>query len=328
MKRTAGLLLLCLLLLPSAGCSKKEAKKPKEGGLEKVRFGALTVTHSSIPIYLGLKKGFFAEQGVDLQVMRFTNNGGGSEAMTAAAAGEIDAGTLGTPILIGAAAGIPVKVVGSPAQPGNPFILLVRPGIKNVAELKGKKVSAGKPGNGTIQAFNAIARGNGLTLADIVNVDAGASAVALASLQSGKIDGVITTEMSAERGVVEGFGKVLCRAQDFFGRYQHSFIFASQKFIDQKPEVVRGLLAAYRKAVLYAQAHPEETIQFGVKELELDEKTLRAVLAQQLPSWNSSGAVDLVGTNNAIKILKELGEIDKSSTVTAEQLVDGRFLPK
>jgi hypothetical protein len=80
--------------------------------------------------------------------------------------------------------------------------------------------------------------------------------------------------------------------------------------------------------VEYVKAHPEEAIQFGVTELKLEEKPLRRVLDQQLPTWDASGRVDMEGTDNAIKILKDLGELDKSVNVTAQKLVDDRFLAK
>ena len=65
-----------------------------------------------------------------------------------------------------------------------------------------------------------------------------------------------------------------------------------------------------------------------MKDLELEEKPLRRAFERTLARLDSNLAVDLVGTNNAIKALKELGDLDKSSRITAEQLVDARFIPK
>jgi ABC-type nitrate/sulfonate/bicarbonate transport system substrate-binding protein len=315
------------LLIVLASCSKKEVGNSVNPGSEKilVRYATIGVNEASLPLYLGIKKGFFAEKGVELKISDFP---GGVESVTAGAAGEIDIGGVGSPIVVGAAAGVPIKIVGSPVAPGQHFIVVGRPSYTSFKELKGRKVSGGRPGQGTIQAFVTIAKANGLKLSDFQNLDAGFGAAAYASLQSGQIEALLTTEMVAAKAEIEGVGKVLARAQDYFGRYQHSYFFATDRFIAQKPQGVRGFLAGYRKSVEYVKAHPEEAIQFGVTELKLEEKPLRRVLDQQLPTWDASGRVDMEGTDNAIKILKDLGELDKSVNVTAQKLVDDRFLAK
>jgi NitT/TauT family transport system substrate-binding protein len=288
-----------------------------------VRYATIGVNEGSLPLYLGVKKGFFAEQGVELKISDFP---GGVESVTAAAASEIDIGGVGSPIVIGAAAGVPIKIIGSPVAPGQHFIVVGRPNYTSFNELKGKKVSGGRPGQGTIQAFVTIAKANGLKLSDFQNMDAGFGGAAYAALQSGQIDALLTTEMVAAKAEIEGAGKVLARAEDYFGRYQHSYFFATDNFIAHKPQGVKGFLAGYRKAAEYIKAHPEKAIQFGVTELKLEDKPLRRVLKQQLSTWDTSGKVDIEGTNNAIRILKDLGELDKGSKVSAELLVDGRFL--
>jgi NitT/TauT family transport system substrate-binding protein len=314
------------LALCITGCSKaKSEQSAQNAGQQKVKI-RFAGGSASIPINLGVKKGFFAEQGIELELRKFN---GGPAAITATAAGEIDVGTYGTPILIGAAKGIPIKIIGSPVSAGNNFVLVANPKFNNITELKGKIIGGCNPGGGSRQAFIAIARSKGLKLDDFQLIDpGGGSANAFAALQAGRLDATITGELLGAKAEIEGIGKVLARAADYFGRYQHSFFYATTKFIDKNPEAVRGFLAAYRKSVDYVKAHPEEAIQLGIKELELEEKPLRLVTEKDIPTWDGSGKVDLVGTNNAIEALKDLGDLDKSLQVTAEKLVDLRFLPK
>jgi ABC-type nitrate/sulfonate/bicarbonate transport system substrate-binding protein len=317
------LLLLTAMTLCLVACTKKD-KPVQTGGTVKVRFGEISVGERSIPIRLGVEKGFFVRQGIDLVVRNFN---GGSELMTAAAAGEIDAGNVGTPVILAAAKGVPVKVIGSPVAPGNPFVLVAKSGYATVADLKGKKVGAGNVGGGSRQAFLAIIKSKGLTLADFQPLDIGGSANAFAALQAGQIEATITSDMSAAKAELAGFGKVLARAADYFGRYQHSFFFATTRFIETRPDKVKGFLIAYRDSVRYAKEHPEEVIAFGAGKLELEEKPLRKVLTRAIPAWSESTAVDLEGTNNAIKAIKELGDLEPTNPITAELLVDSRFLP-
>jgi NitT/TauT family transport system substrate-binding protein len=317
-------LILILMMVCLVACTKND-KTAKANGTVKVRFGEINLGERAIPIYLGVKKGFFSEQGIDLEIRRFN---GGRELMTAAAAGEVDAGSVGTPVLLGAAKGLPVKIVGSPVSPGNPFVLVGQQSFKNVAELKGKRIGGGNLGGGSRQAFVAIAKANGLTLSDFQVLDTGGSSNAFAALQSGQLDGAITSELSAAKAELSGFGTVLGRAADYFGHYQHSYFFATQKIIDSRPELVRGFLAAYRKSIQYAKANPAEVIAFGVKELEFEEAPLRKVLTKSIPTWDENSRVDLEGTENAIKAIKEIGDLEQTNTLTALQVVDSRFLPK
>lgn len=318
------LLILITIVASLAACTKND-KPAKVGGTAKVRFGEINLGERAIPIYLGIQKGFFAEQGIDLEIRRFN---GGRELMTAAAAGEVDAGSVGTPVLLGAAKGLPVKIVGSPVAPGNPFLLVAHQQFKSVADLKGKKIGGGNLGGGSRQAFVAIAKANGFSLSDFQVLDTGGSSNSFAALQAGQLDATITSELSAAKAELSGFGRVLARASDHFGHYQHTFFFATQKLIDTKPEHVSGFLAGYRKSIQYAKAHPDEVIAFGVKELEFEEAPLRTVLTKSIPTWEEHGRVDLEGTDNAIRAIKEIGDLEASNTLTAAQVVDQRFLAK
>lgn len=318
--QAASLLILALL---ASGCTKK-TDKAAQGDKTKtvIRYA---VSPGNLPINFGIKKGFFAEQGLDVKVVDVA---GGVEAVTAAAAGEAELGAMGSPIVVGAAAGVPIKIVGSPPAAGQHFILVSRPQYNSLADLKGKPVSPGGPGQGTIQAFNVIAKAKGLKPSDFQYVNAGTTGNALAALQAGKVEAIIAAETTGVKAELEGFGKVLERASEYFGHYQHTFIFATNKFIADKPDALRAFLAAYRKTVEYIKANPEEALQFGVKELQQDEVPFRTVYGKEIPTWDTSGRVDVVGTDNAIKILKDLGEIDPKVQITAKQIIDEQFLPK
>ncbi len=316
--------LLMFAVLAITGCTNKNEQSAQKGETQKTLVRYAT-SAGNLPITFGIKKGYFAEQGLDVKIVTIT---GGVEAVTAAAAGEADLGGMGSPILVGAAAGVPITIIGAPPASGQHFVLVSKPQYKDFADLKGKPVSPGAPGQGTIQAFNVIAKAKGFKPSDFQYVNAGTSANALAALQAGKVEAIITSEMIGVKAELEGFGKILERAADYFGHYQHSFIFATNSFIKEKPEAVRGFLAAYRKTVEYLKAHPDEAIKFAVTELQQDEVTYRKVNEKEIPTWETSGRIDFAGTEHAIKILKDLGDIDPNSKVTAQQIVDEQFLPK
>lgn len=97
-------------------------------------------------IILGVEKGIFKKNGIDFQFIPFEE--GGTEAMAAAAGGQAEMGSFGTPILIGISRGLQIKVIGSPVLKGNLFVWVGRTGIKTLRDLKGQTVATGALGGG------------------------------------------------------------------------------------------------------------------------------------------------------------------------------------
>ena len=321
-KHTFKTIPVFLMLLLATGCSKaggKTANQQTEKPKTVIRYATSV---GNLPINFGITKGFFAEQGLDVKVVTVS---GGVEAVTAAAAGEAELGAWGRPSWW-----VPLQECRSRLSGHRRRWPALCPGleapVQETGRIERKAGQSRSPGQGTIQAFNVIARAKGFKPSDFQNVNAGTTANALAALQAGKVEAIITSETVGVKAELEGFGKMLERAADYFGRYQHSFIFTTNQFIKEKPEAVRGFLAAYRKTVEYLKAHPEEAIQFAIKDLEQDEIPYRTVYGKEIPTWDTSGRIDFEGTENAIKILKELGEIDPKVQITAKQIVDEQFL--
>lgn len=288
-----------------------------------VRFGELTPGLPTLIPVVAERNGYFAARGLSVQVRHFD---GGPQAIAAAAAGEIDLGSVGTPVLIGAVRGVPIRIVASPAATRNPFVLVGAPAIRRIEDLRGKRVGVSSVGGGNRQALAWVVASRGLGLRDLQLVGiGGGSAVGYAALQAGRVDAIMTSEPWATRIEVGGAGRILATAADHFGRYQHQFLFGTRGFLDRQPEVVRAFLAAYREAVVWAKTHPDAFTALAVRELQLEEPVARRVLARDLPAWNDTGRVDLEGTRNAIRILKEIGDLDASLPVDVPELVDPRF---
>ena len=133
-----------------------------------------------LPIPKGFEPYARAAKGLGVPKDQFENFiRGGAEAMAGVASGGIDMGTFGTPILIGIAAGLPIKIVGSPPQKRQSFELVARKGINSVKELKGKVVTSGALGGGSHESLLKILHDNGLTENDVGVVATGGTDTAL-----------------------------------------------------------------------------------------------------------------------------------------------------
>jgi NitT/TauT family transport system substrate-binding protein len=317
-------LILLMTCLATTGCTQRKQGPPTARNLVKIRFGELGISATNLFLDLGVQKGFFAEEGIDLDIKHF--NGGGPESITAAAAGEVEMGSAGSPVIVGISKGVPIKIVSSPPIKGNSFVLVRRPEVKGIEELKGKKIGVSSIGGGAHQSLRRIAATKGLSPDQYQVLATGTGGTGYASLQSGKVDAIVTSEPWVTKVEQDGIGKVLANADDYYKNYQHSGIFATTKFIGSNPEAVRGFLKGYRKSAEYAKNHQDELLALAKKELQFDEKLLRTLYAKTIPRWDTTGSVDLKALANTLTILKEVGDLDSRVSLTAEQLVDLRFI--
>jgi len=290
----------------------------------KIRFADLGANTNNLYQYLGIEKGIYARHGLDLDIVTFLK--GGPVVIAAAASQQVDLGSLGTPILTGISRGIPIKVMGAPAMKGQEFVLLGRNDIASIADLKGKVVSVSSVGGGQAQALRKILRANGVKDNEVKVIAYGSAPNGYLSLTSGQVAGVVLSEPNISRIVVEGQGRILAEAADYYGRYQHSYVFASKKFIAEKPDAIRTFFEADREALRYAKAHLDELSAYGAAKLNLDPKILAKVFERNLDKWDDSLAVDPEGLLNAVKIVQEVGDISKSYQPKLDEITDLRFL--
>jgi NitT/TauT family transport system substrate-binding protein len=276
----------------------------------------------SIPQQLGDEKGIFAKYGIKLQVVQFS---GGAQAAAGTASGEVDMGSYGTPILTAISKKIPIKIVAAPPIKGQTFILVAANDIKTVADLRGKTVASGSLGGGSHQALLKILAGNGLSDQDCTVITSGNNDAAVL-LASGQVSAVISSAPTDKRVESMGIGHLLAEAKDYYGKYQHSYIYATDDFIAKHPETIVNFLLAQRETLEYAASHFEELIALALTQSELDESILRADYERQIKEWDLSFEVDLEAAYNAVEAIKSLDEIDADIFFDADTWVDPRFL--
>jgi NitT/TauT family transport system substrate-binding protein len=288
-----------------------------------VRMANLGVGLATMPQTLAQERGIFARHGVDLQVINFIK--GGAEATAGLASGQVDMGVYGTPILIGISFGLPIKIVGSPPVKGNNFELVAKKGITSVKELKGKVVTCGALGGGNHQSLLRILQANGLSENDVSIVATGGIDAEMV-LRSGRVEAVLTSEPIRRKLVDDGIGTLIARASDYYGRYQHSYVFATSDFIRKHPETVRNYLLATRESLQYSKSHLDELVDFSAKRVKLKKELIRNYFLSQFEEWDSSFKIDVEGTANALKILKEFKEVKTNVVFDPKTWLDTRFL--
>jgi NitT/TauT family transport system substrate-binding protein len=288
-----------------------------------IRFADLGVNSDNVYQYLALGKGVYRKFGIDLHRTSFLQ--GGPNLIAAAASGQVDLGDVGTPLLTGISRGFPLKIVGAPAMKREEFVLVGRRDIANLAALEGQMVGVSSIGGGQDQAIRKILSAKRLPPSGVTLIAYGSASSGYLALQSGKLAAVVLSEPEVTRSVLAGFGKILAKAVDYYGRYEQSYIFASDSFIAAHANSISAYFRANRAAIDYAETHPVELIDYGASKLNLPRNVAAKIFDDELATWSPSQTVDIQGMLNAVRTVQELGDIDDSWRPDVARMTDLRF---
>src|SRR3984893_17805916 len=113
---------------------------------ERLRVGkAVPEAFSFVPLDVGMRKGFFAKNGLEIESIAFTGDARMQQAM---ASDSLDIALGSGPAMAFIVKGAPIKGVAAMAGPPLLLAIVVRPdGPKTVADLRAKKVSVSTAGS-------------------------------------------------------------------------------------------------------------------------------------------------------------------------------------
>ncbi len=191
----------------SAAGAASAAAKP---GLRKVRYGS---TGAGFNPFIALDQGYFAEQGMDLELIRFDS---AVNMVAPLGAGQLDvaSGAIGAGLWNAVARGVDVKVVadGGHTETGYPQQeLIVRKQlvdsgkVKSVADLRGMKVGMSVRGSSVEYAIVKMLQKGGLTMKDIEPIEMPPTEFAIAMI-NGKVDAAAAIQPSITQLLTEGIG--------------------------------------------------------------------------------------------------------------------------
>lgn len=209
-------------------------------------------------IYLGVDKGLFAEQGIEVQI---ASARGGSDVVTKLATASADFGSAGLASVLQARAQGPVPVVAvAPIYNKQPdaFFTTEGSGIERFQDIAGKTVATPTFSASNV-VFPLVLEANGIDRdgVKLLKLDPGALAPMLAT---GKVDATInwvTVAPGFARSLQEADKqlKVIAWSDSGFDGYGLSLI-ASERFLAARPEVAKKFVKAYRQAQEMAIADP------------------------------------------------------------------------
>ena len=137
------------------------------------------------------------------------------------------------------------------------FVVVSRPEIKSVADLKGKTLGT-NPGGGPDLVARLIIKHFGMDPDKDIKFTRGANDIALARMKQGLLDATVLPVPRDYQAIKMGF-HVLARAEDLF-TYPISGLVAHTKKIKDKPDEIKRLIRAGIKANRYMRQNRDGTI--------------------------------------------------------------------
>jgi NitT/TauT family transport system substrate-binding protein len=241
------------------------AAAPAAAPLEKVEFLLnWTISSDHSPYYVALEKGWFKEEGLDVNVTIGQGSGYAVQAIDAGKA-DISIADAPTPFTL-RQKGAKVKIIGAifDKNPCNAYFWKDT-GIKTPKDFAGKSIAVPAT-DGHKVMWPAFAKIIGVDPGSVrfINIEPAAKAAALASRNADILFELYTTYPQMAKGVPQGQLGNFVWADYGYNCYAHSYI-TSDEVIAKRPEVLKKFLKAAYRAWEYALTHPEEAIDILAK---------------------------------------------------------------
>lgn len=243
--------LCCLLIGFVAIC----ASSPPLDAADKVRISVTNPNMSFLPSGVALKKGFFKDEGLDVEIIRMNV----PNIITALVTGDIGYTLLFGSVVRGALRGMPLRALASLLD-GSTHALVAKPEYKSGKELKGKTVGIGNFGGTDEVAGRMMLKSFGLdTEKDLKFIALGPDRARLAALKEGLVDVAVIAPPGDALGRQMGFN-VLLRAYEVFN-FPFIGIGANLKTIKEKPEEVKKVVKALVRANRFIREDKEGAVR-------------------------------------------------------------------
>jgi NitT/TauT family transport system substrate-binding protein len=292
--------------------------------LKKVRLASSSTNVSFLALYTALHRGFFKEEGLDLEIIFMPAN----LASTAVLNGDVDYNGAVTGTIGAAVQGRPMKVLlFTVAKPL--LFLMGQKNIKDVKQLKGKKIAGSSPGGSATLLANQALKQIGLEPGKDVSVlqMSGNAASRYAVLESGVVDASLLSVpeniIAHEKGYNEllFLGDVVEFPQNGFG--------TSDKRIRENPDEVYRMVRATLRGLqfIWDKNNQEAVTNILMKQWKVSDRKMAGEMARQV---NRVLTKDAYVKPESVQVLVDLARESAKVTkpVNAMDVVDYSFLDK
>lgn len=296
-------------------CGGGDGGETSDDGNDKLTVGVIPIVDTA-PIWLGKDKGFFEDEGIDLELTKTT---GGAAAVPGVVNGEFDFafGNVMS-LMVAQDQGLPLSFVSNgtttSGEEGKDFSGVVVPkgsDITSPKDLEGKNVSVNNLKNiGDTTVRYAVEADGGdpskIKFSEVAFPDAPAA------LSKGNVDAAWVLEPFLSKAIAEGGTVISWNYVEMSPKLDIAGYFTQDKKIAEDADLVKRFQAAMNKSLEYAQEHPDEVRDIVGTYTEMDEKTRAAmVLPKFTPEFDRAAAEQLGEAAVKYGTLQKAPDLDK-----------------
>ncbi|WP_121867744.1 ABC transporter substrate-binding protein [Glutamicibacter nicotianae] len=267
MKHSFKLALASISVLALAACGSgspsggADSSADAQGSLEQITVGVIPIVDTA-PIWLGEAKGFFAEEGLDLEIETAT---GGSAIVPGIQSGSYDfAFSNLISVMVANDKGLDMEFVangisttGDESSDVGSVLVKGDSKISSPKDLAGKKVSVNNLSNIGDTTIKSIVEADGGDPESIEFVEV-PFPDAPAALENGIVDAAWILEPFQSSAMDAGAKMLSANFAEFDPELDVAGYFTSAQYAQENPEVTQKFTTAMNKSLDYAQQHPEE----------------------------------------------------------------------
>ncbi|WP_372697396.1 ABC transporter substrate-binding protein [Arthrobacter sp. JSM 101049] len=263
---------------PSGGAD--DAAASGGGQLTPVTVGVIPIVDTA-PIWLGDEQGFFADEGLDLDIQTAS---GGAAIIPGIQSGSYDfAFSNLVSLMVANDKGLDMKIVAngnSTTGTDHDFGAVVVPGdsaIKSPKDLAGKKVSVNNLSNiGDTTIKNVVEEDGGDP--DAINFVEVGFPDAPAALDNGVVDAAWILDPFLTQSVDDGARVISNNFTDFDPNLDIAAYFTSQESLDKNPELGEKFQRAMNKSLEFAQENPDKVRDIVGTYTKIDAETRKKLI--------------------------------------------------
>jgi NitT/TauT family transport system substrate-binding protein len=292
-------------------------------GTKKVRVSIPGANVTYLPFYAAKDKGYYREEGIDVEFILMPAN----LASTAVLTGDIDYNGAVTGVVAAAVKGQPIKAViftmRSPVQG-----LMAKPEIKDLQQLKGRKIGVSSPGSTTDLATRHILRKQGYEFGrDYSLVFVATEPGRLAALETGVIDAAMLSVPENILARQKGFNELALSA-DFLDFPQNGFGTANKKIKENPDEVLRMVRATLRGLMFVSESkNKEPCLDMIMKNWRITSRTMASEMYDYMSkAMLRDASVSMSGLQALVDQQRESAKV--AEPVSAAQVIDYSFVER
>src|ERR687897_1479415 len=247
--------------------------------LKKVRMGSSSTNVSFLAIYAALHRGFFKDEGIDLEIIYMAAN------LTSAAvlSGDLDYSAAVTGLIGGAVRGQPTKVLLFTVE--RPLLFLMsRKEIKDPKQLRGKKIAGSSPGGSATLIAERVLKHYGLEPGrDVSLLPMGGSAAGrYAVLETNVVDASFLSVPENIIALEKGYNELIF-AGDIVEFPQNGFGASDKKIRENPDEIYRMVRATLRGLqFVWDKSHQEAVTNIMMKQWKVNDRKMAAEMSRQV----------------------------------------------